>query len=165
MLRGCSVWLTRREAIDRVRFDPEMRRGQDFELTARLAALGFGVAYCDLPLSVYYGSRERVLREGFSPASARRSLHLAEKHFGSASPISRGWLRDAERRRCWTQLHRAAADTYCLVGDIGEAGRVAREALSVAGGTATDRIRLWMIVLVPRLYSALRRSILHFAGR
>lgn len=164
-LRGCSVWLARRETIDRVRFDPDMRRGEDFELTARLAALGFGVAFCDLPLSVYYGSRERVLREGLSPASARRSLHLAEKHFGSASPISRGWLRDAERTRCWTQLHRAAADTYCLGGDTGAARRVARKALSVAGGTAADRIRLWMIVLAPGLYSAFRRSILRFVGR
>ena len=150
LLRGCSVWLARRDVIERVPFDPQLRRGEDFELTGRLAGLGYSVAFCDLRLSRYFGSPERVKREGVSAAGAQRSVLLAEKQFGSASRLADGWLTNQEKEALRIRQYRAAADIYVLAGDT---------VLPAEGGRCSDRLRLRLAASMPRAYALLRRGL------
>jgi GT2 family glycosyltransferase len=165
LLRGCSVWLIRRDVIRRVRFDPRFRRGQDLELIGRLAGLGYGVAFYSRPLNIYYGTRERRLRVGISEASAERSLLLADTRYGSESGQGHGWLTSGEMNDLWALQHRTAADTLCLLGDDGAAGDVARRALSTGHGTPRTRARLWLLARAPGAYGWLRRTFFRVRGR
>lgn len=133
---SCSGWLMRRIPFEQSGgFDEELGNCEDFELAARIAAMGYGTAA--LPRGLFLRHmQERSVSQG--PQSllrrARKACEVVRRYDPSVEGPGRGLLAQAEYDAILRYYLFHLFYHLALEGEVEEAREVAREVRSLGGG-------------------------------